>query len=318
MPRSQKPTTSDLFKVCRRYFSEPEARVASELLFWSQFAQHEFRGRVGFYKEDRELGEQLGKHPKSIGRTLRRFSAMPGEDRPDALFIIDHGPKPRARSGRVRWLFRTKRGDGLVSEAEEYSATRLRKKREQVAAIVEHQTGRPIRVNYVDRSPQNVATHIEQINDSDSLAESLSSVRKQREKPDLSKEEKLQEGVTRLERLWAKACIEKGQPTLIWLPSDVRRWSGKLDELMRTLRLNELCDEDLLKRLRLLTGDLAELGCDSVMGPQFMNYNRHGLLIESFAKFGQKLWRVLEAELAEQERFRKQREHALNRLKNAV
>ena len=30
------------------------------------------------------------------------------------------------------------------------------------------------------------------------------------------------------------------------------------------------------------------------MGPHFMNYNRHGLLIESFAKFGPELWRVLE------------------------
>ena len=50
MPRSQKPTSSDLFKVCRRYLKEPQARVASELLFWSQFAEHEFRGRVGFYK----------------------------------------------------------------------------------------------------------------------------------------------------------------------------------------------------------------------------------------------------------------------------
>ena len=180
-----------------------------------------------------------------------------------------------------------------------------------------------MRVNRVDRSPQNVATHVEHMNDSDSLAETLSSVRKQRETPDLSKEKKLQEGVRRLEQLWAKACIEKGQPTLIWLPSDVRRWSGKLDELMRTLRLNELSDDDLLKRLRLLTGDLAELGdCHSVMGPHFMTYNRHGLLIESFAKFGQKLWRVLEAEFAEElakeERLRKQREHLLNRTKNAV
>ena len=128
-----------------------------------------------------------------------------------SLFIIDHGPKPKARAGRVRWLFRTKRGDELVSEAEEYSAARLRKKRERVAAIVEHQTSQPIRVNCVDRSPQNVATHIEeQMNASDSLAENLSSVRKQRETPDLSKRKKLQEGVRRLERLWAKVCNEKG------------------------------------------------------------------------------------------------------------
>ena len=195
MPRSQKPTSSDLFKVCRRYLKEPQARVASELLFWSQFAEHEFRGRVGFYKEDRELAEAIGKHPKSVGRTVITICAKPGEDKSESLFIIDHGPKPKARAGRVRWLFRTKRGDELVSEAEEYSAARLRKKRERVAAIVEHQTSQPIRVNCVDRSPQNVATHIEeQMNASNSLAENLSSVRKQRETPDLSKEKNFRKG----------------------------------------------------------------------------------------------------------------------------
>ena len=81
MPRSQKPTSSDLFKVCRRYLKEPQARVASELLFWSQFAEHEFRGRVGFYKEDRELAEAIGKHPKSVGRTVITICAKPGEDK---------------------------------------------------------------------------------------------------------------------------------------------------------------------------------------------------------------------------------------------
>jgi hypothetical protein len=122
MSRSQNPTASDFFAVCLRHLREPEARVASELLFWSQFAEHKFRGRTAFYKEDRELAEKLGKHPKSVGRTLRKFCALGGEDRPDALFIIDHGPKPRARSGRVRWLIRTPRGDEFVSAAQELVA----------------------------------------------------------------------------------------------------------------------------------------------------------------------------------------------------
>src|SRR5206468_2390684 len=109
MPRFQNPSSSDLFQVCLQYFTEPEARVASEVLFWSQFAEHEVRGRVGFFKEDRELGEAIGKHPKSVGRTLIKLCAKLGEDNPEALFIVEHGPKPWAKSGRVRWLFRTSR-----------------------------------------------------------------------------------------------------------------------------------------------------------------------------------------------------------------
>jgi hypothetical protein len=36
MFKEQRATTPDLFKVCRRHFSQAVASVASELLFWSQ------------------------------------------------------------------------------------------------------------------------------------------------------------------------------------------------------------------------------------------------------------------------------------------
>ena len=185
MPRSQKPTSSDLFKACRQYFSEPEAQVASELLFWSQFAEHEFRGRIGFFKEDRELADKIGKHPKSIGRTLRKLGARVGEEMPDALFILDYGPKPWARSGRVRWLFRTPRGDELVIAAQELAAAARsrRKKREQDAAIEGHQTNRPISAKGAHRSPQTAATLIEQMNCSDLPTEVLSSEEGEKKTP---------------------------------------------------------------------------------------------------------------------------------------
>ena len=75
------------------------------------------------------------------------------------------------------------------------------------------------------------------------------------------------------------------------------RWSAKLIELIEVLRLSELSDDELLKRLRLLTGDMENFSF--YMGPHFTAYNRQGLMIESFARFGQKLWRAAEAELGE-------------------
>ena len=65
-----------------------------------------------------------------------------------------------------------------------------------------------------------------------------------------------------------------------------------------------MSDADLLKRLRLMAGPLDRFSF--AMGDRFMQYNSHGLMIESFAKFGQKLWRVAEDELKEEERRRTQ------------
>ena len=117
MSKEQRATTPDLFQVCRRYFSEPVARVASEVLFWSQCGRGKLRGREGFYKEDADLVKAIGKDASSIRRALTRICAKVGEDRPEALFEIAHGPKPGQRSGRVRWLFRKPRGDEMIREA---------------------------------------------------------------------------------------------------------------------------------------------------------------------------------------------------------
>jgi hypothetical protein len=61
MSKEQKATTPDLFQVGLRYFTQPVASVASELLFWSQCGHNKLRGRKGFYKEDADLASVIGK-----------------------------------------------------------------------------------------------------------------------------------------------------------------------------------------------------------------------------------------------------------------
>jgi hypothetical protein len=255
MPRSNNPTASDFFEVCLRHFPEPQARVASELLFWSQFAEHTFRGRIGFYKENRELGEKIGKHPKSVGRTLRKFCALVGEDRPDALFIIDHGPKPRARSGRVRWLIRTPRGDELVIVAQTLAAERqlaaaLRlKTRRRNAAIGEHKTGPSVSAKGPDRSPQYAATHLEQKNFSDSQTDTLS-LAEERETPDFYEEKESREEIKieKFASFWKTACEECNKPTLAWRPSEVSLWSPGLGKFIQEMGIAETPDEEVMAR----------------------------------------------------------------------
>ena len=57
-------------------------------------------------------------------------------------------------------------------------------------------------------------------------------------------------------------------------------------------------DEDVIARLRLLAGDLEWLR--ERMGDAFMGYNSDGLLIESFVRYGKKLWLAAEKRLAEE------------------
>jgi hypothetical protein len=309
MPRSNNPTASDFFEVCLRHFPEPQARVASELLFWSQFAEHTFRGRTGFYKENRELGEKIGKHPKSVGRILRKFCALVGEDRPDALFIIDHGPKPRARSGRVRWLSRTPRGDELVIAAQKFAAERQlaaarrgRKTRGQNVAIEEHKAGLSVSAKGPDRSPQNVATHLKQKHFSDSQTDTLSSAEAERETE--SYEEKgFPEGIERFARLWKTVCEECNRPTLAWRPSEVRGWSSKLSKFIQEMGVAETPDEDVMARLRVLVRDFDSIKYQ--MSRAFERYNTDGLHIESFVRYSTKLWLAAEKRLEEERKASK-------------
>jgi hypothetical protein len=94
----ERATTPDLFQVCRRYFPEWVARVGSELLFWSQCGHNKLRGREGFYKENAELVQVIGKDASSIRRALSRICAKAGEDLSDAL---DLSPFFHPAMGRV-------------------------------------------------------------------------------------------------------------------------------------------------------------------------------------------------------------------------
>jgi hypothetical protein len=53
-----------------------------------------------------------------------------------------------------------------------------------------------------------------------------------------------------------------------------------------------------MARLRLLAGDLEWLS--ERMSGRFMRYNSEGLLIESFVRYGTKLWLAAEKRLAEE------------------
>ena len=54
-------SSDDLFTVCAHQYgyAKSVARVLSNLLFWSQFAQNYFRGHIGIYKTDGELAENF-------------------------------------------------------------------------------------------------------------------------------------------------------------------------------------------------------------------------------------------------------------------
>src|SRR5438552_18729224 len=72
----QVATKDDLFSAALKHLKRASlARTAAEMLFWCQYAKQECRGRKGIYKEDKELGRDLGVNPKTAGRHVRRLCA---------------------------------------------------------------------------------------------------------------------------------------------------------------------------------------------------------------------------------------------------
>jgi hypothetical protein len=157
MPKDMRELRNDLFKVCRRHFREPVARVASELLYCSQYAQYKLRGRPGFYKEDAELAEDIGKSPSSIRRALWCVCAKASEEcTDDPLFLVAYGPRPWERSGRSRWLHITTRGKELIREA--LLIAKARDEKRQNAYTDRSGKARSVRRDCMDRSAQNGRT----------------------------------------------------------------------------------------------------------------------------------------------------------------
>jgi hypothetical protein len=321
MSREQRATTADLFQVCRRDYSEPVARVGSELLFWSQCGHNKLRGRPGFFKEDADLVKAIGKNASSIRRALSRICAKVGEDQADALFEIAHGPKPGQRSGRVRWLFRTPRGDEMIREA-----LRLAEARREVRSASINRGGKAqsVKRDWMDRSAQNERTLYKK-NSSESQSDALSSTPERREKTKLEflkenrKELKIEENdkeeLKRFVDHWNAICTECNEPTLAWLQTDIERLAIQLVEVIRHLGIAKLSNEELSKRLRLLCGKRSRPVFER-MGDAFSEFNPHGLAITTFAKFGPKVWRVAEDALDEEERRRKQWDHLKSPKKN--
>jgi hypothetical protein len=130
---------------------------------------------------------------------------------------------------------------------------------------------------------------------------------REREKtnPELLKEksgkelkEKDEEDLTRVVRLWNDTCAECNEPTLAWLQSDVDRLATSLIEVIHNLRLSKLSDDELSKRLRLLCGTRSASVFER-MGRRFSAYNADGLVIETFANYGPRVWRAVNAELSD-------------------
>jgi hypothetical protein len=296
MSKEQRATTPDLFQVSLRHFSQPVASVASELLFWSQCGEHKLRGREGFYKEDADLVQAIGKDASSIRRALARICAKVGEDRPEALFEIAHGPKPGQRSGQVRWLFRKPRGDELIGEA--LLLAQARQEKRQRSATKRSGKAPPVGRIRPHRSAQNERTLSIQMDSSESHSESLSSAEAERETE--SYEEKgFPEGIERFASFWKTACEECNEPTLAWRPSEVRRWSSKLSEFIQEMGVAQMSDEDVMARLRVLVRDFELI--KERMGRAFERYNTDGLHIESFVRYSTKLWLATE-KIVEEER----------------
>ena len=117
MNTSTKPIASDidLFRLCREIYPERIARVASVALFWSQWAKHELRGRIGIYKTDADLADQIGRRPKTCGVNL--IEVCTTSEEPAALFQVAYGPKAGQHAGHCRWLFLTPRGEQIIEAA---------------------------------------------------------------------------------------------------------------------------------------------------------------------------------------------------------
>jgi hypothetical protein len=292
-------STDDLFAVCVDHYaySEPVAGVLSKVLFWSQFPQYRLRGRLGIFKTDAEIAKDVRKHPKTVGRLLRKVCAPAESGKSNAVFLTRYAPKPWHPSGRVRWLFRTELGDEIIDAAKALAKARLsRKSRKQNVATGRSELHRPAASKRSDRSPRYAATHIKQKHYTDSQTETLSSVEAERETE--SYEEKgFPEGIERFARLWKTACEECDRPRLAWRPSEVRRWSSELSTFIQEMGVAETPDEDVMARLRVLVRDFEWI--KEQMGRAFRRYNTDALLIESFVRYSTKLWLAVEKRLAE-------------------
>jgi hypothetical protein len=114
----------DIFRILLKSHPERIARVASVALYWCQLAQHRHHGKLGIFKTDSDLGEDIGRHGKTAGKNLMEVCTPLGQDCRTALFEVTYGPKAGQDCGRCRWLFLTPRGEQIIQLAHEDRAMR--------------------------------------------------------------------------------------------------------------------------------------------------------------------------------------------------
>src|SRR5438128_233896 len=93
--------------------------------------------------------------------------------------------------------------------------------------------------------------------------------------------------VNRLVECWRRVCELSNKRDLIWRDQDLNHWSDQLAKTVADIRLHEISDTDLEARLKVLCTNIADISED--MSERFVNYNRHGLELSSFVKYGPKL-----------------------------
>ncbi len=308
--QQQIATKDELFAAVLKYVKPASlARTATELLFWCHYATHEFKGRKGIYKEDEELGKSLGIHPKTAGRHTAELCASGSKNEPGKvqLFEVAYGPKPRARSGRVRWLFIRPEGRKIIDEALE--GRRLRRKR--AAPTDGKEKFRPRGARHSNRSPQNAPTLISHTYLPDKRSGKLSLQPAEEREPTASKrkesQEKMEMGgkddgrdvpkgmdsqgqVNRLVQTWRSVCERSNKHDLIWRDQDLDRLSGRLAKTVADLGLHEISDADLETRLTVLCNNIATISED--MSEGFAKFNRDGLELSSFVMYGPKLMKA--------------------------
>jgi len=306
----QLASKDELFRASRKYLGNGPAslaRTAAELLYWSQFAEHRLKGRKGIYKENSELGNCLGIHPKTAGRHVLALCATGSNDEPGAkvqLFELAHGPKPQAYGGRVRWLFIRPEGAKIIAEALEEK--RLR--RERAAPTDGNEKLRPRGARHSNRSPQNAPTPSHTYLP-DRRSEKLSIQPAEEREPTTSKSKesqgKIEMGakentggvseakvdsqgqVNRLVATWRRVCELSNKRDLIWRDHDLNHWSDQLAKTVADLRLHEISDTDLEAQLTVLCTKIDDISEE--ISEAFAKYNRHGLELSSFVMYGPKL-----------------------------
>jgi hypothetical protein len=309
MNTSRRPTVSEaeLFRICRKTYSEGIARVTSVALYWSQFAEHRFRGKIGIYKTGEDLGEALCRHPKTAGKNLMKVCTPLGKESRTALFEVSYGPKAGQDGGRCRWLFLTPRGQQIIQSAVEDRLNRQEAKRgRQVRRegrhasadapsddITNRQSVDEVRTN---RRPQNTPTHYtEDLPTRRSI--NLSAAPREISIEDSQEgQEEETEKINRIPELWKIACQRCGRRDLVWRQSDVGRFADQFSEIESMRAVRDLADEKLLERLILLCGDLDRVFPD--MSEAFCDFNKKGLKAQSFATYGGKLLELAEAKLS--------------------